>query len=66
MIRSAGFRNSGQYQVKCDSCSSDQILFAYTWQELMAQMKKDGFKMKNNKGRWEHECGVCVKKKLSP
>ena len=49
----------GVYEVECDDCGEGDAFNADDWQDLMSQMKDDGWTKKKVDDEWEHYCPAC-------
>lgn len=48
------------FEVSCDGCDfSEEYEVDDGWDELMEQMKKDGWVSRKVEGDWEHYCSDC-------
>lgn len=50
----------GTQKCVCDSCDSNEHLIADDFNDEIAQMKEDGWKITRPEGQWHHECPRCV------
>lgn len=53
------------YTVSCDFCSfSEEFQDLYSWDELMSEMKKKGWRSVKKDGEWKHQCPTCRDKEM--
>lgn len=57
-------KERGEYVAECDDCGTEA--YGGTTETFMAfldEIKKQGWKAKNNGGDWEHFCPGCVEER---
>jgi len=50
------------YTAFCDRCSFDKFFDFSTWNEVIQEMKNDGWRIRKVDGDWEHLCPTCANK----
>ena len=56
--------NTETFEVSCDTCDEVQEYDCdFGWEDLMKQMKNDGWVSKKVDGDWEHYCSDCITSK---
>jgi len=52
------------YEISCDYCSEDiEIDSGGDWQDMLKQIKEEGWKIGRVNDEWKHACPECVKNK---
>ena len=52
------------YEISCDYCSEDiEIDSGGDWQDMLKQIKEEGWKIFKINDEWKHVCSECVKNK---
>lgn len=52
------------FQVYCDVCPSGEEFFAESWNDLMAQMREEGWKSHRRGEEWKRSCPACTEAAL--
>lgn len=57
------FDDCMSYTVHCDFCPhAHEYGEIYSWDDLMCEMRKGGWKSTKDKEEWKHACSVCAEK----
>lgn len=54
-------RDGGAISASCDGCTEDHTAFTDDWQEALAELRQEGWRIRRGKdGEWEHHCPGCL------
>jgi hypothetical protein len=58
--------DSDIYEVSCDYCSEDiEIDSGGDWQDMINQLKEEGWQIRKIDEEWHHACLECVRNKVA-
>ena len=55
-------RQGSDFVVSCDQCSWEEFFDAedWDWQDMIDEIKGDGWRVYKRSGEWRHDCPDCV------
>ena len=55
-------KEDGEWDVSCDFCSTSEIFptALYMFEDMLSELKKDGWLFKKRNEEWLHACPECI------